>query len=396
MPPSLGRLSRRQTLGDFFEDVPADKRGITIQQLLQHTSGLRPYFDAKMEGVPPDHAPMTREEALTSIFTQALVSDPGTEHLYSNCGYTLLAMIIERVSGLSYVQFVEKTILAPAGMTRSGFYRNLQWTPDDVAVGYGRVRYGKENSPFYWPTNAWPVAGNGGMAGPLIDLYRGARYIESRRASSPELDRAWRETMPEGGPTEFYGSAGGNDFGFVSVVFFWPERGHAMVFASNNDSDGSEDPEMLLRLLNIAFGLRPKDLGMTAAGSGTQKVDPKGLDRIPSAHATWGLPDQGSWRRASAFLDAIASHDSTAWRRFVEDTYATSLRDAKPMDEHLGELRRMHERLGQPRVRRLERENQILMTLQVESNPGGSLYRILLELERQAPFRIVSILVQEP
>ncbi len=208
-------------------------------------------------------------------------------------------------------------------MTRSGFYRDPRWAPEDVAVGYGPLRYGKENSPRYWPTNAWPVAGNGGMAGPLMDLYRAFDFIDQRRSTSERFDEIWRSSHPEDAPRDIYGSAGGNDFGFVTVFYYDPVARNALVLSSNADQDGGEDAELVMGLIEVAFDRRLGE-GRSEDGPGAAPPDEHAATAaIVSPPRAWGMPDRATWRRGSAVVEAIASDDPAYIKTLVTDSLQT-------------------------------------------------------------------------
>jgi CubicO group peptidase (beta-lactamase class C family) len=113
-----GRLRLDDTLGELFDDVPADKRDVTVRQLLDFTSGLREYHDA--EG---DFEAMTRDEARERILAQELLFEPGTDTAYSNSSYTLAALIVEQVTGRAFVAVVGD-LFTRAGLDRTGYPRH--------------------------------------------------------------------------------------------------------------------------------------------------------------------------------------------------------------------------------------------------------------------------------
>ncbi len=108
-----GRLSVQRPIAEYLSDVPPDKQGLTLHQLLTHTSGLGHRYAS--EGITD------REEAIHTILSLPLEHVPG-EYAYSNDGYSLLAAIVSRVSGLTYEEYLRRYLLTPAGMTRSGFW----------------------------------------------------------------------------------------------------------------------------------------------------------------------------------------------------------------------------------------------------------------------------------
>jgi CubicO group peptidase (beta-lactamase class C family) len=109
-----GKLSTADPVTRFFPDAPADKRGITLHQLLTHTSGLP--HEYKSEGVAD------RAAAVRAILALPLTGRPGAAAKYSSDGYSLLAAVVEQASGVPYEQFLRTEIFAPAGMQGAGFW----------------------------------------------------------------------------------------------------------------------------------------------------------------------------------------------------------------------------------------------------------------------------------
>lgn len=162
-----GKLRVTDTLSQHFKDVPPDKAGITIHQLLSHSAGFPPSTDTY--GIP-----VLKDEQLRLIMGMELKSAPGTEYLYSNPGYNLLGMIVENVSGEPYEQYLFENLFKPAGMLTTG-YRNPKWDKDRFAHGYsGDVDRGSPLDRVYWLADgpSWKLRGAGVMHSTLADIYR--------------------------------------------------------------------------------------------------------------------------------------------------------------------------------------------------------------------------------
>ena len=131
-----GKLGFDDTVGKHLPDYPnADVRAkVTIQQLLDHTSGLGDYFTEEYFKTPMSNL-REIEDYLPIWGPKPLLSEPGKRERYSNYGYTVLGAIIERLSGMSYPDYVAKHVFESAGMTRSGFFETDAVVPN-VAVGY--------------------------------------------------------------------------------------------------------------------------------------------------------------------------------------------------------------------------------------------------------------------
>jgi len=181
-----GKLSTSDSIKKYFKDLPEDKAGITIHQLLTHTSGL--YFDYFYDVATPKEREIMREREtyLKGVLSYPLAFKPGEDRTYSNTGFSLLAMIIEDVSGEPYEKYVREHLFKPAGMTETGYYipRDLR----RVARGYndGDVDYG-----YPWETQwekgkrpLWDLLGNGGMLTTLDDVYKWMLAIKGERIVS--------------------------------------------------------------------------------------------------------------------------------------------------------------------------------------------------------------------
>jgi CubicO group peptidase (beta-lactamase class C family) len=163
----MGELRVTDPIGRYIGPVPDEKRGITVHHLLTHTAGLP-------DALGGDYERLTRAEMLAAALESRLQSQPGTEHLYSNVGYSVLAAIIEKVSGMGYEEFLAEHLFAPAGMTQTG-YVLPEWNLDQVAVEYdarGRPR----GTPFEhrWADDGpyWNLRGNGGLLSTARDMFR--------------------------------------------------------------------------------------------------------------------------------------------------------------------------------------------------------------------------------
>ncbi|MCP4899458.1 MAG: beta-lactamase family protein, partial [bacterium] len=109
-----GKLSVEDPITRYFDPVPEDKRGITLYQLLTHSSGI-----VDLDGAD-DWDPIDREEFVRRAMAQELAFEPGSSYEYSNAGFSLLGAIIEQLTGLSYEQYLRRRLLLPAGMYETG------------------------------------------------------------------------------------------------------------------------------------------------------------------------------------------------------------------------------------------------------------------------------------
>ncbi|AJS59002.1 serine hydrolase domain-containing protein [Paenibacillus sp. IHBB 10380] len=138
-----GYLSYSDSISDYlpsFEPTfKGEKGNITINQLLAHTSGIPPW---SIRLIPEGTTEDLLEKTIHNISDIALDTYPGTEHNYATVNYDILAMIIEKVTGKSYQDYITENILVPLGMTDSYFSTGQEKESDKLTKGY-RILFGK-------------------------------------------------------------------------------------------------------------------------------------------------------------------------------------------------------------------------------------------------------------
>lgn len=162
-----GKLSLDDTLMKFFPNFPSYANKVTIQHLLNHTSGVRDYFIlARLSGLTVDDH--YTDEIVKKLLTnqQELNFTPGDEYLYSNSGYWLLGQIVERVSGLTLAEFAKKNIFDPLGMNNTHFHNNHNQIVINRASGYRPDGKGG----YYIYDTTLDMIGDGGIFTNIKDL----------------------------------------------------------------------------------------------------------------------------------------------------------------------------------------------------------------------------------
>ena len=207
-------LDLDQPITDFFEDVPADKRAITVRHLMTGGSGLQDFLGLPTD-TDPDHFWIDRAEAVRRIFAQTLLFEPGRGRQHSHAAWGLLAAIVEIASETSYRDFTRELLFEPAGMTSTGFFGD----PIDeqrCAVGYGMLRDGEVNVPPFWGPTSWLVLGSGGMVSTTGDMLRWLRTVRAGKILGPQAQALY--WGPPGGVL-----AGGDVFGFEILYTEGPD-----------------------------------------------------------------------------------------------------------------------------------------------------------------------------
>lgn len=166
-----GRLRYEDALTDVFPEFPDYGRGITVRHLLQHTSGLPDYEDlmpAPDPAVPVERAQIDDAGVLALLKRQtAGAFAPGTAWRYSNSGYVVLGLVVERVSGRPFREFLRERVFGPLRMTGTVALVRGRNAVADRAFGYtktdGRWRLTDQS-----PTSA--TLGDGGVYASLYNL----------------------------------------------------------------------------------------------------------------------------------------------------------------------------------------------------------------------------------
>jgi CubicO group peptidase (beta-lactamase class C family) len=226
----MGKLSTGDTLARFFADAPADKRDITLEQVLTHTAGMQDLFGG-------DYEVVSRDWILDKIMRSSLIAVPGEREEYSNSGYSLLAIIIEKVSGQSYEEFLRDHVLAPAGVRRLG-YVLPGWRNEELAVGYRRDgrRWGTPlDHPWADDGPGWNLRGNGGMLSTAAEMGHWYEALFDGEILGAEGRRKFYEYDAGESPTVgglALAHAGGNGI-FNTLQISWIDADTHMTFFSS-------------------------------------------------------------------------------------------------------------------------------------------------------------------
>lgn len=254
-----GKLRLDDTLGKFLPECPfPEKDSITIQQLLNHSSGLGDYMEhddykRKASGID------TIADILPLIYAQKPQFPPGERFGYSNSGMVVLGAIIERISGLSYADYLQQRIFEPAGMTDSRLAQEDEVLPNR-AIGYIPDPMGGYRANV---REMIPASADGGLRTTATDLLR----FDQALNGDVLLDAGSRQRMfTPVGPAPFYASGwftkrvdghlavghGGGAPGINAEFRRYPDDGYTLIVLSNHGMGATPLAEEIEKSL---FGL---------------------------------------------------------------------------------------------------------------------------------------------
>jgi CubicO group peptidase (beta-lactamase class C family) len=182
-----GKFELHDRLTKFFTDLPECNKRITIHQLLTHTSGIVDYEDHIPEGTT---LPLSDHNVLTIVRQQdTTYFEPGTQFRYSNSGYALLALLVEKVSGQTFPAFLKANIFDPLGMTNTVAYVAGQSSIPNRAFGYAKTG---DEFAFSDQSVTSAILGDGGIYSSVVDLFKWDQALYTEKLVSRKmLDKAF-------------------------------------------------------------------------------------------------------------------------------------------------------------------------------------------------------------
>ncbi|NIM90127.1 MAG: serine hydrolase, partial [Candidatus Aminicenantes bacterium] len=178
-----GQLSFDDDIREYVSELPEYEIPITIRHLIHHTSGLRDYLTL-LDIAGLDFGFFHQQDVLDLISRQKELNfDPGEEYLYSNSGYFLLGIVVERVSGQSLREFAEKNIFKPLRMKNSRFQDDYRMIIKNRAAGYFPAS--KDKYMNYLTT--YDCVGAGGLYTSVEDLFLWDQNFYHRRVGGKDL-----------------------------------------------------------------------------------------------------------------------------------------------------------------------------------------------------------------
>ncbi len=208
-----GKLSYDDTLTKIFPDFPTYGSAITVRMLLTHTSGLKDYEDlyaAQFPGVDDRKIPQIKDAQILTLVEKETSADfpPGTQWRYSNTGYAIQAMIVEKVAGRPFGEFLRERVFTPLDMKNTLAYEKGENEVLHRALGYTN-RDGAWVEADQSSTSA--VLGDGGIYSNVVDLAKWDRALrEHTLLTAAEMQAALTPVKVPGGaktddgdPTEY-------------------------------------------------------------------------------------------------------------------------------------------------------------------------------------------------
>jgi CubicO group peptidase (beta-lactamase class C family) len=242
------KISFDDDIRKYIPEIPDYGTPITIRQLAYHTSGLRDYTDLIELSADRIENIHTDQDILRMLARQKRLNfKPGERHLYSNSGYVLLGLIVERVTGKTLRAFENEFIFQPLGMTNTLVYDDRTMVVKNRASGY----VAKDDGSYQMRASLWDRVGDGGVLTTVEDLFLWDQNFYNPKVGNLELINLMTTpgTLTSGEkiaytfglePTRYKGLPvimhGGSIRGFRAQMYRFPEQKFSVICLCNNGS----------------------------------------------------------------------------------------------------------------------------------------------------------------
>jgi CubicO group peptidase (beta-lactamase class C family) len=240
------KLSLDDPVRKYVPELPDFGKPILIRHFLSHTSGLRSQWPMlTLAGRPPTQAVHSVAEILELVGGyKELNFNPGDEYLYNNTGFTLLSVVVERVSGKKFNEFCQERLFKPMGMTHTKWRDDFTEIVENRATAYRQL----PNGQFRTDMSFTNVVGNGGLLSTVGDFLIwnenldnprvGGRAMVDLLETRAKLNDGFTIEYAKGlTVTDYRGvrevSHGGSTAGYQTFLARWPEERLSVVVLCN-------------------------------------------------------------------------------------------------------------------------------------------------------------------
>ena len=246
-----GDIELDESIRIYLPELSEIYQEITFRNLLNHTSGIPDYYNfAKL------FPGFTNSDVLNSLTAvEELEFDPGTQYRYSNSGYVLLSILVDRISGSSFANFLKENALQKAGLKNTIIYDQYAEEPDYRVRGYGN---GGKLTDYTFRTT-----GGGGIFSNVEDLYKWHQALSNYAVINKDImNLAYQPTTLKNSAVEYYGFGwfidpddpehvmhDGNLEGFRTLYDRQLNNGNVIILLSNNSSEDLDQIASEIRIL---------------------------------------------------------------------------------------------------------------------------------------------------
>lgn len=327
-----GKVGLDDKISKYIDGTPEAWRDINVRHLLTHTSGLKDFIDEPTASLRLD---MTDEEIFKTAAPRPLNFSPGEKFSYCNTGYHLLGMMIRKVTGKSYGEFLQQRIFDPLGMEDTRIISHSEIIPNRAS---GYLWNGTELQNGEYVAASLLGAANGGLRSTVLDLAKwDAALDEAKLIKKSSLEQMWTSAKFNDGRPAHYG------FGWIPGSV----RGHRYVSHTGGHWNGYscvvtrflDDHLTVVLLANQSGRAKPAGIaegvarhyiaGLAIPRPAAVELDPSRLDAYTGKYEYTPFIMLMITREGRGLLAAFTGNDGEEIVPTADDTFSHTERDAR-------------------------------------------------------------------
>ena len=363
-----GRLDVDAPVGRYLPGI-AHGSEVKIRNLLTHTGGYAEFTEIDdIDRLGARFA--TNDEVLETVVNRPLGFTPGTKWQYSNTAFVMLARVIEKLSGMSYADFLRTRIFDPLGMSRTR-YEDQQLVETNRALGYSRFAMGEQEHEQHLDYS-W-FSGAGAIESTLADLEKWNNAIDRGTLLTPASRQMMHTsfTLEDGTDTSY---------GFGLFVRALPGGKHVVLHGGDTTGFGTQDARFVEDGIDVIVLTNQEPASYNAIMNAVYRVVAPPASPVPAVAPAASGPAPAAAPAASPPPIRYAKPELEALgRRWLDDAVAGTI--------DLTKLR--------PSARATLRQPRYQAALRDLARFGSRTYR-LVNVDRRAPTSSYQFLVQTP
>ncbi|GAA0872432.1 hypothetical protein GCM10009117_15790 [Gangjinia marincola] len=246
------KLSLKDKITKYIPDYPTNGQSITVEHLLSHTSGIKDYVSTVLFDTNVMKQGKTTLELIDLFKNEPMDFEPGTNYSYSSSGYVLLGYIIEKVSGMSYEEYLKSTVFKPFHLNNTSYDKSQEIVQNRVS-GYKGNDGDYKNAEFIDMSLPYSA---GSLMSSAEDLFRWNKALKNHEIISGEiLKQAYSPFILTSGKRGLHGFGweigyvqdvkavkhSGRINGFISYALYVPEKDIYIVILTNSEDVQNAD-----------------------------------------------------------------------------------------------------------------------------------------------------------
>ncbi len=375
-----GKLSVEDSLVKYFPEIPDDKRGITIHHLLTHSAGF-PW------SIGSDNEIIHKVDFVKRAFNTELLFSPGEKFGYSHVGYSLLGILIEKITNASYELFLKENLFDPCGMSNTG-YVLPNWDLSKVAKGYRKCKDWGKPMDLSWGSEGpyWNLKATAGLLSTASDLMLWHAALDGIEI----LDEASKEKFLNSHIRESDISGSYYSYGWVintsrrGTKAFAHDAGNGMFF-----SDWINYPQEQVSILVLMNDYRPGSRSIASEIAWILFYPHHEFSvNLKSVECYDSLPDTRIGEIAGRFIEMLSSDQQEDIESLFNEYLGDHIKGKYTKDFIFGTLRNIQKDAGPTQILDVVVVGNDYMEIVLRRNSDQIKIRIRLKFDKEDDYKI--------